>query len=370
MKKLITMILMIVLCSAVLSACMGKQNPPVSSNNKSIVSDESKKDDGETEKDDDRIAEDCLWEALDKLSKKGDLPAFEGKELKFDGEIYTSEEAEENYTQPLSLVGKKVIIGQDGELFKNASDDLSIPHYFPFNAAVDELPHLCKPSSFADNLKECDYFIFYQGAEYSRSKNYYNKSIDKVSMATLVIVVDARSHEIVRLYNIGIDSPGMVTQSPQGKAKNAKAELFISGMLRDSEWEDFSEEELIGLIESIPDPQAYVVFDINDDLLDEVLVLYQDEESDQPRYHIYRYIPDYWNGQSSFCEAKPALQPDVKSFSHAAGKPGIIAEYDDTFLLYSLGGFKDVVEEGDSVKFEMDELETQPIEWINISGDN
>jgi len=369
MKKLIAMILMIVLCSAGLSACMGKQNPPVSVNNENVESDESKKDDAETEKNDDSIAEDCLWEALDKVSKKGDLPTFKGKELKFDGEIFTSKEAEESYTQPLSLVGKKVIIVHEGRLEDNTIDS-RIPHYFPLLTAANVLPNLCKPVSFADNLKECDYFIFYQGAEYSRDENFYNESIDKVTIATLVIVVDARSHEIVRFYNIGTDSPGIVAKDPTGDVKNAKAELFISGMLRDSEWEDFTEEEFTGLLESIPDPQAYVVFDINDDLLDEVLVLYQDEESDKPCYHIYRYIPDYRNGKSRFSEVKPALQPNVKSFSHAAGKPGIIAEYDGTFLLYSLGGYKDVTEDGDSIKYEMDELETQPIEWIDISGDN
>ena len=41
MKKLIAMILMIVLCSAGLYACMGKQNPPVSVNNENVESDES-----------------------------------------------------------------------------------------------------------------------------------------------------------------------------------------------------------------------------------------------------------------------------------------------------------------------------------------
>ena len=154
MKKLIAIVLTIVLCSAILSACLGKKNPPVSSDNKNVVSDESKKDDAETEKDDDSIAEDYLWDALDKMSKKGDLPSFEEHELKFDGEIFTSEEAEEKYSQPLSLVGKKVIIRPGDNLLKNSSDNVSIPHYFPSYTGVDVLSHLCKPSSFADNLSE------------------------------------------------------------------------------------------------------------------------------------------------------------------------------------------------------------------------
>lgn len=358
MKKLIATVLIMVLCAGALSGCLNMKNPPVPS--KSATASDT------AEKDDSSITEEYLWDALDKLAEKGDIPALEEKELVFHGEVFTSEKAEENWSSPLSLAGKKVIVGHSGSLLKRSSDDASIPAYFPESSTVDLLPHLCAPSSFADNQSDCDYYVFYEEAEYSRSKGYYNGGIDKVTVATLVIVVDANSHEAVRLYNIGTDSPGMITHNPRGSMKSAKAEMFIAGMLRDKKWKDFSYDDLSGLLDSINDPKAYVVFDINDDLLDEVLVLYQDEESEQPAYHIYYYCPDYKNQKGYFTEAGPALQPDVKSFCHAEGKPGIIAEYDDTFLLYSLGGSSKVSSDSYSVKSEMEELKTEPVSWIDI----
>ena len=392
MKKLIAMILMIVLCSAGLSACMGKKNPSVSSNNKAVASDENDSDSGsdqtsdsssgKTEKDDLSIAQDCLWKALDKMVKKGDLPSFEKRELLFHGEIFTSEEAEERYSKPFSLVGKKVILGQSSHLVKNDADKPSISEYFPTYTTADVLPRLCKPSSFADNLKQCDYFIFYDDVEYSRTENYYNGSIDKVTVATIVIVVDARKQEVIRFYNIGTDSPGMITHSPRGDGLYAEAELFIAGMLRDPEWEDFTGEELADLLNSVNNPQAYLVFDINNDNLDEVLVLCQDEESEEgedsgqdeepegPRYHVFRYLPNYYTQNSCFTEEEPALEEGVVSFCHATEKTGILAEYEDSMRLYTMGGTSKVTVTSTFENGIKDKMKTEPIEWTEITEDN
>lgn len=316
---------------------------------------------------DESYAIDMLWEALGKLAEDGAIPTFEDNTLIFDGEVFASEETEDTYTQPLSLVGSKVIVGSFDTLF-DRNGDTELPPYYPGWSNGSVLEQVCSPSSFADTFSECDYFIFYDGVEYSRNEGYYNNgNIDRVTTVTIVVVVDAHSREVIRLYPIAIDTPSsVITDHTTGYTQCTEAELFIAGMLRDPEQEDFSDRELSELLDSIDDPQAYVIFDMNSDHLDEVLVLYQGEEDEESRYHIYRYLPNYHTGQACFEEVGPALQPNVKSFSCSDEKDGIIAEYEGTFLLYSLGGAFEVYSDAVSLLSEIDELDTQPVEWIDI----
>ena len=89
------------------------------------------------------------------------------------------------------------------------------------------------PSHFANSIDECDTLIVYSGFESGRNVNYYSNGADRVSITTIVLVIDAKARELQHIEIIGTDSPSSVTDMSHttGRLKDKEAEQYIASLV-------------------------------------------------------------------------------------------------------------------------------------------
>jgi len=212
--------------------------------------------------------------------------SFDFHELDFGGEnginpvsIFSSEGLAQQYAKAPDLRKGKVICGEffSGEdhvrLYMNTPGEE--PCYYPadeYPLSDGRVPH----ERYADSTEECDYLLLTAAQETRRDEEYYYGGIDRVSTATLALVIDARSETIVYADTVYVDIPASSTYNPIGRARHALAKMRLISFMAEDELPP-AEEEIAAILEKCTNPAAYSVCDINRDGSYELLVMEEQE---------------------------------------------------------------------------------------------
>ena len=155
--------------------------------------------------------------------EKGEmLPAFsdEAKGAELTG-LYTEEAV------------RDMIVSEAGTVFTTParlrrSD--RVPYYFPSGTNGMLLYDTDNTDAFADSFDSCRYLVYYNGFESRVDENYYGNAYNRISVTTVVFVIDVKDREVVHIETVGTDTPGNVTQDIRGKILYDRAEAYIRGI--------------------------------------------------------------------------------------------------------------------------------------------
>lgn len=92
----------------------------------------------------------------------------------------------------------------------------------------------------ASSKDDCRYVIAYVGCRTTVEENYYYKygggytdsTVDRVTMTTVVFVIDTDRQEVVHAYFVGSNKPGDSTKTATGEVLATEAKEYIAGLLR------------------------------------------------------------------------------------------------------------------------------------------
>jgi hypothetical protein len=92
------------------------------------------------------------------------------------------------------------------------------------------------PSRFSDNLDGCDTLIVYCGLQTIREQDFLNNGADRVSITTMVFVIDARNRELLHIEPIATNTPAATISSSYaydvyGIAQTEQAYSYISTIM-------------------------------------------------------------------------------------------------------------------------------------------
>lgn len=207
-------------------------------------------------------ADDVVCDALNNLADDGVIakPAGdatylqEAFEYSHDDIAFLDEEAGKELSGNYSLPEGKVIMGWFDSITSDASHSTEV-FYANGNwgPADHDEPTLFYPQSmfgvfdqyimqdalsdvptdaFADSIDECDYLIVFDAVDSSIKKKYYASGHDRISVTTLVLVIDVNRGKVVHIENVGTDTPGdyQVTNNSGSMLKQQLAE-YLDGLL-------------------------------------------------------------------------------------------------------------------------------------------
>jgi len=123
--------------------------------------------------------------------------------------------------------------GEEGGL-RRLEDDELVPRFTPVLQDVGIQVISVSPERFADSLEECDTLIVYGGYVTARQADFYGKGVDRVTVATLVFVIDVREAKLLHIEVISVWRPGEVTYEGMttGRTKINEARLYVTDLLR------------------------------------------------------------------------------------------------------------------------------------------
>ena len=161
---------------------------------------------------------------------------------------FLDEESAEQLTADLSADLDNVIFfsGQDSwsvgrGVYLNARTDDELadyPAYYPDGYMIngsssDSFPiPEDKTDQFANSLDDCHYVVAYMGLQSRVDEDFYDTpTADRVTVTTLVVVMDAQTREFVHIHTVGSDTPGMVTEDPTGSTMWDEARDYMVTLL-------------------------------------------------------------------------------------------------------------------------------------------
>ena len=161
---------------------------------------------------------------------------------------FLDEESAEQLTADLSADLDNVIFfsGQDSwsvgrGVYLNARTDDELadyPAYYPNGYMIngsssDSFPiPEDKTDQFANSLDDCHYVVAYMGLQSRVDEDFYDTpTADRVTVTTLVVVMDAQTREFVHIHTVGSDTPGMVTEDPTGSTMWDEARDYMVTLL-------------------------------------------------------------------------------------------------------------------------------------------
>lgn len=157
---------------------------------------------------------------------------------------FTSEEAQRRLTGDFELPDGKVVIATEKGFVYSTDKSMyyltggeqdaelaDVPAFYPSSgidaALLDGIPQ----NRFANKLYECDYIIAYDGVMTHEEEHYYNYGASGYFTTTFVMVVDARSHEVLHIETIGTTSPdARVTEGEGSRAGRVMEEEAFAYM--------------------------------------------------------------------------------------------------------------------------------------------
>lgn len=219
------------------------------------------------EEEQDAFAHDLLMESVQKLVDEGAIRSIDGNGLfPFDGPLGKDERSlrfeDESRGKALangwpeegSLDGVIVAEAYFREMYGERTESCDVcdkygtfgnhrnefldyvPRFYPSEChnhtafGLDE-NSLEKCDIFADSLDECKYLILYGGFESLLEEDFYFQG-DRVTISTLVILIDAQSREIVAIKDLGSDTPpAFKAEKGFGDVKDTEARQFVADVL-------------------------------------------------------------------------------------------------------------------------------------------
>lgn len=152
---------------------------------------------------------------------------------------FLTTDAASRYENNTAAVGKKVIVARWDRSMKQIrvltnGDPGATPRYYPVTKTGSTLSptfsHI--PSSrYASSFEQCDTLILYGGFESERNEKYYEGGFDRVTVTTLVFVLDTKTKTIQHVKVIDTDAPPARTSRPVGEEKISDAIAYITPLL-------------------------------------------------------------------------------------------------------------------------------------------
>ena len=151
-----------------------------------------------------------------------------------DGQIaFASEEAKERLTDPGFTIDGKAIVAildvnnpEDARALVIHDDSTPAGSLPSYGMSSWDIPR----ERIAETREDCDYLILYGGLFSDYEKNYYIGG-HRITVTTLVFVIDTKTGEIVHIETIGVDRPGSSTKTPKGKTYVQESIDYLSALL-------------------------------------------------------------------------------------------------------------------------------------------
>ena len=202
-------------------------------------------------------ANEIILESLQKLADRGEIAPLADEELISwkipfvdEGEscqvAFLDPQRQEALTQPFTTPLTRVILMVDGYvLFCYGSQEGGVPwftpvgYYYVLGDDFSSLGEICGQYAdrFSETMADCDYLIWIDGCLSHVDEDFYNGSIDRRVITTMVLIVDVKQREVLHMENLGTDTPARRVKLPGGNIGQTYWEeslAYLSALLAQS----------------------------------------------------------------------------------------------------------------------------------------
>lgn len=157
----------------------------------------------------------------------------------------SSEEALSRYIDTPVLLEGQTIIGEASHegtqmsvKYNSENKDPSLPTYWPSlfgGNAMGPVDYNIDPRVFAESIDECDTLIISGGFESLREEGYYLGELDRVTITTLVFIIDVHERKILHIESIGSDLGDPKNGINEGRVLGDEREQYILTLILNSQ---------------------------------------------------------------------------------------------------------------------------------------
>ena len=196
-----------------------------------------------------RWAEEIIMESLQKLADRGAVEPLRDEEpvswkIPFtdDGDdcqvAFLDPAAQAELTQPFDQTLDGIILDADNYVvFCYGNQEGDVPWFTP--VGYNGLDDICTQYAgrFSETMQDCRYIVWVCGCLSRADEDFYNGSIDRRVITTVMLIADPVQREILHIENLGTDTPGSSVKLPGGNIGETNwdgAWAYLSDLLAQS----------------------------------------------------------------------------------------------------------------------------------------